>query len=45
MQASLNTLYGDQTEYFGNWFEAIDKLPTSTWGVFWLSDYDIKREE
>ena len=36
---------GSETTYFTNWLEVIDKLPSSTWGVFWLSDYDIKREE
>lgn len=45
MQNKLNAIFGDQTTYFTNWFEAIDALPASTWGLFWLSDYDIKREE
>lgn len=41
----LQGKYGENTTYFGDWLGEIDRLPGSTWGVFWLSDYDVKREE
>ena len=41
----LNEIYGKRTSYFSNWVEGIDNLPDSTWTMWWLSDYDIQREE
>ncbi len=41
----LDEIYGKRTSYFSNWVEGIDKLPDSTWTMWWLSDYDIQREE
>ena len=38
-------MYGEETTYFTNWVEEIDKAPESFWSVFWLSQYDQKREE
>jgi hypothetical protein len=42
---SLNEIYGKRTSYFSSWVEGIDKLPDSTWTMWWLSEYDIQREE
>jgi hypothetical protein len=42
-KAKLNEIFGKQTSYFTNWVEAIDKLPDSTWTMWWLSEYDIQR--
>lgn len=33
------------TTYFTEWREELMKLPESTWSMWWLSDYDIEREE
>ena len=41
----LDEIYGKRTSYFGSWVERIDKLPDSTWTMWWLSEYDIQREE
>ena len=44
-KAKLNEIFKKRTSYFSNWVEAIDKLPDSTWTMWWLSEYDIQREE
>ena len=36
---------GDLTNYFKDWRNEVMKLPESTWSMWWLSDYDIEREE
>ena len=41
----LDEIFGKRTSYFGHWVEGIEKLPDSTWTMWWLSDYDIQREE
>jgi len=44
-KTKLNEIFLKQTSYFSNWVDAIDKLPDSTWTMWWLSEYDIQREE
>jgi len=36
---------GKLTSYFADWRAEVMKLPESTWSMWWLSDYDIEREE
>jgi hypothetical protein len=41
----LNSKAGALTTYYSDWRNEIQKLPESTWTMWWLSDYDIEREE
>ncbi len=45
MQKLLNSKVGTLTTYYSDWRSEIPKLPESTWTMWWLSDYDIQREE
>jgi hypothetical protein len=45
IQIAINTRVGTLTTYFTEWRQELVKLPESTWSMWWLSDYDIEREE
>lgn len=45
MQEALNKRAGSITTYYTEWRKQLLKLPESTWSMWWLSDYDIEREQ
>lgn len=45
IQGKLCERVGNRTSYFGNWRNDVEKLPETTWTMWWLSEDDRLREE